>query len=110
MAQASSLPLPLLLSLPGTSRPLAGRLEHRPLDRSNPLLEAGWARPRKARRGCKSARQRRLRQAHLTVVVESCTEAARQQLATFFARLALTRGWREAATLRGLAHSLKREG
>ena len=67
--------LPLLRWLLCTSRPLAGRLEHRPLDGSDPLLEAGRACPREALRGCKSTGQRRLRQAHLGVVVEGRTAA-----------------------------------
>ena len=38
-------------------RPLAGRLEDGPLDRRNPLLEAGWADPREARKGSKLVRE-----------------------------------------------------
>ena len=76
--------------------PLAGWLEHRPLDGSDALLEARRASPREARRGCESGGQRRLGQARLRVVEEGGAEAARQQLAAHLAHLALPRGGRVA--------------
>ena len=108
-ALAPLLPLLPRLLLLCTCRPLAGWLEHRPLDGSDALLEAGRARPREARRGCESAGQRRLGQARLRVVEEGGAEAARQQLAARLAHLALPRGGRVAGALRSLAHGLQRE-
>ena len=108
-SHASLLIPPLLPRLLGASRPLAGGLEHRPLHRPHALLEAGRARPWEACGGCKSAGERRVRQACLSVVVERRAEATRQQLAALPALFALTRGGREAGTLRGLAHRLQRE-
>ena len=72
------------MSLPslslGSRRPLAGRLEHRPLDRRNSLLEAGWAGPQEACRGCKLIRELGLSQACITVVVGGDAKAACKQL------------------------------
>ena len=105
----ASAPLPPLPRLLRASRPLASRLEHRPLDRGDPLLEAARACPREARRGCESAAQRCLRQTLLRVVEESCAEAACEQFSALLAYVALTRDWCEAGTLRRLAHRLQRE-
>ena len=69
--------LPAAGTLPlGAGRPLNG-LEHRPLDRRDPLLEAGRASPWEAWRGSKLARELGLAQARIRVVVSQVTSAAR---------------------------------
>lgn len=69
---------PLALACP--CRALTRWFEHSPLDRSYALLEAGWAGPREARRGCKLTGELALAQALIRVVVDGRTEAAREQL------------------------------
>ena len=79
ITSGASGPLPLLCAC----HLLAGGLEHGPLDRHHPLLEAAWAGPREARGGCKLIRELEFAHARVRVLVDGRAEAACQQLTTF---------------------------
>ena len=102
----------LLARLLGAGRALTRRLERRPLDGGNALLEACRARPReRGRIGKGLVGHLRLAQARFRVVVDGGAEAAREQpIAASLARLALAARGRQACALRRLNDGLRRDG
>ena len=91
-----SSPLALLFS---TGSALPGRLQHRPLDCIDTLLEAGGAHPWEYCRRGELRHQPIGAEAGIRVVVDGGAEAASQQLASLLAFLALTRCWCQTGTV-----------
>ena len=100
----------LLARLLGAGRALTRRLERRPLDGGDALLEACRARPQERGRLSKGlVGHLRLAQARFRVVVDGGAEAAREQpIAAGLACLALAARRRQARALRRLNDGLRR--